>query len=110
MLLAWLVIYLLQSGKTADYLNTPKRNDVYIFQEENKYAPMRIDSLTKTQVYMRSYTYYFEDAVPSDDQILANEFDTLLFAIYERAELKRLYNANQLVKIYRNPYKKTLPR
>ena len=73
---------------------------IYIFHEDNVYAPMRLDSIGNQQLYMRNYLYIFADAVPKKEQIIAEEFDLQIIVIYEQEELDRLYAEGILVKIY----------
>lgn len=94
------ILSLFGGDDTARLIKEPKEGQIYIFEEDNVYAPMRIDSIGEQHVYMRNYLYFFTDAIPERDQILAQEFDLAFFAIYEQSELNRLFEEGQLVKIY----------
>lgn len=96
----WLILFWWNSDDTKELLNHPKSGQVYIFQEGEQYAPMRLDSVSDQHLYMRNYLYLFADAIPKRDQILENEFDENFFAIYECKEMDRLYQAGNLVRIY----------
>ncbi|NOQ73730.1 MAG: hypothetical protein GQ574_17110 [Crocinitomix sp.] len=96
----WLLLYFLNSDNTEKLVNHPKVGGVYVFQEEELFAPMRIDSISDTHLYLRNYLYLFSDAVPKRNQILTDEFDLNFFAIYEKNEIRRLYDAGSLVKAY----------
>lgn len=104
LILAWLFLYWFNRGDdyTEEYIKIPSVKDIYIFKEDNTYAPMRLDSLTEDKYFMRNYLFYFEEAIPTKKQIKPNEFDTAFYAIYEKQEINRLYKANRLIKIYRN--------
>lgn len=99
---SWVILYLINSDKTEDYLKSPKVEDVYVFKEQNIYAPMLLDSISEDNYYMRNYLYHFADALPDQDEILLEEFDQSFYAIYEKGEIKRLFDISTLVKIYRN--------
>mgnify|MGYP000601200935 CR=1 FL=1 len=94
------VLSLFSTDDTARLVKEPKKGQIYIFEEDNVYAPMRIDSIGEKHIYMRNYLYFFADAIPARDQILAQEFDLAFFAIYERTELNSLFEEGKLVKIY----------
>lgn len=85
---------------TAILLDHPQTGQIYIFHEDNLYAPMRLDSVGTSQLFFRNYIFLFADAVPAQEQILADEFDLQFMAIYEKTELIRLYQEGLLVKIY----------
>lgn len=99
-MLAWLFLYFWKKDATDDYLKKPAIGHVYIFHYDNLYEPMRLDSISSNQLFMRNYLFQFTDAIPERDQILANEFDLNFYAIYEKDEIFRLRKAGQLVKIY----------
>jgi hypothetical protein len=96
----WLVLYLFNADDTEKLVDHPQVGQIYVFQEEDFFAPMRIDSVSEHHLYLRNYLYLFSDAVPKRSQILSNEFDLNFFAIYEKVEIRRLYGAGKLVKAY----------
>lgn len=102
LLVVWFGVYLFKSDQTENYLKNPARGDIYIMTDDEVYAPMRIDSLGDSLIYMRNYLFLFSDAIPKKEQIKAAEFDTEFYAIYGHKELKKLYSEGNLVKIYRD--------
>lgn len=100
LLLILLLVKFLNRDQTATLLASPQCGQIYIFHAENRYAPMRLDSISADQFFMRNYLFVFADAIPTKDQILSIEFDLEFMAIYEREELTRLYEEGRLVKIY----------
>ncbi|MFT5822508.1 MAG: hypothetical protein ACI8ZM_003764 [Crocinitomix sp.] len=96
----WLLLYFLNGDDTGKLVDHPKVGAVYIFQEEEVFAPMRIDSISDDHLFLRNYLYLFTDAVPKRSQIMADEFDLNFFAIYEKGEIQRLYTEGNLVKAY----------
>jgi hypothetical protein len=100
LLLIWGIILFINHDQTSKLLAHPQVGQVYIFQEGEKFAPMRLDSISENKRYMRNYAYLFADAIPPKEMILANEFDLQFFAIYEKSELDRLYETGKLVHIY----------
>ena len=101
LVVGWLVLFVFNADETEKYLHQPQKGDVYIFRENEIYAPMRLDSIGETTLYMRNYLFMFSDALPAQKQIIENEFDLEFYAIYERQEVKKLYKEERLVKIYR---------
>lgn len=97
---AWLLLYFFKGDNTERLVLNPKVGVIYIFQEDEVYAPMRIDSIANNQLFMRNYIYLFSDAIPKRVQILSEEFDLNFYAIYETREIKRLYEVGNLVKAY----------
>lgn len=96
----WFALFLFNSDKTESYLKNPEKGQVYIFKEDEVYAPMRLDSITSDRLFMRNYQFLFSDAIPKRSQILEEEFDLNFYAIYEKGEMERLYEEGNLVKIY----------
>jgi hypothetical protein len=96
----WLLLYLFKGDDTDKLIENPKVGMIYIFQEDEIYAPMRIDSIAAQQLYMRNYLFTFVDAIPKRNQIIGEEFDLNFFAIYEKSEILRLYEAGNIVKAY----------
>lgn len=96
----FLVAKWINSDKTGYCLDHPAVGQVYIFNEENLYAPMLLDSIDDQQLYFRDYSFVFMDAIPKREQILDAEFDHSFFAIYDQVELNRLYKSKQLIRIY----------
>jgi len=99
----WVVLYFFNySDKdTVNYLHNPTKGQIYIFEKDNVYAPMRLDSVSKTSLYLRNYMFTFVDAIPDRKQILSNEFDLNFYAIYQKEEMDRLYKEGNLVRIYK---------
>ena len=95
-----ILVRVLNRDQTRNLLSDPQVGQIYIFHEDNVYAPMRLDSIGNQQLYMRNYLYIFADAVPKKEQIIAEELDLQIMAIYEQEELDRLYAEGILVKIY----------
>ncbi len=101
--LGWLILYIIGSrDNTKHELEHPKVGQVYVFQDENFYAPMRLDSIGKDELFMRNYEFLFADAIPEREQILNQEFDSDFFAIYDRKEIENLYEEGRLVRIYKD--------
>lgn len=98
----WMIAFVFsRSNASVDgLLEKPKKGQIYIFQEGNHFAPMRLDSLSETELFMRNYQFLFADAIPKRGQIQNNEFDTVFYAVYQKEELKRLFKAGNLVHIY----------
>ncbi|MDG1916087.1 MAG: hypothetical protein P8I55_16050 [Crocinitomix sp.] len=96
----WLLLYFFKGDDTGKLIANPKVGMIYIFQEDEVYAPMRIDSIAEQQLYMRNYLFTFVDAVPKRKQIIAEEFDLNFYAIYEKREIRRLYEVGNIVKVY----------
>ena len=103
LLVGWLLVYFFgKEDRTAALVQMPSPGHIYIFEEDNVFAPMRLDSVSDTKLYMRNYIYFFTDAIPERDQILDAEFDENFFAIYDRTEIKRLHQEGNIVFIYPN--------
>lgn len=100
LLLIWGLILFFNRDQTSKLLAHPQVGQVYIFQEGEKFAPMRLDSIVDNKRFMRSYAFLFADAIPPREMILENEFDLQFFAIYEKSEIDRLYETGKLVRIY----------
>ena len=96
----WLLVYFFNTDQTEKQLNHHKVGNIYILNEESLYAPMRLDSISDSKLFMRNYLFQFSDAVPERNQILDYEFDLDFYAIYDTTEMRRLYNEGGLVKIY----------
>lgn len=101
-LILWVIVYSIQEPSQKEKVQNPHVNDVYILNNEHVFAPMRIDSISTTHIYMRNYLYFFSDAIPKKSQLLTNEFETAFFAIYTKEELLRLNATGKIVRIYRN--------
>jgi hypothetical protein len=98
----WGLLYFLQDkDRSEEYFAHPKMGDIYILKNGHQYAPIYLDSFSDNYFYMRNYNFLFEQAIPSEDQIMKSEFDFSLMAIYERDELLRLDSLGKLVRIYR---------
>ena len=101
LLVVWLVLYLIQSDKTDEYLGSPKTGDIYILTNDTIYAPMRLDRVEEDQFYMHNYNAIFKEALPKRNQILNIEFDTMFYAVYSKSEIQRLRTSGQITKVYR---------
>lgn len=100
LLLIWGIILFINRDQTSKLLANPQVGQVYIFQEGEKFAPMRLDSIVDNKRFMRNYAYLFAESIPPREMILENEFDLQFFAIYEKSELDRLYETGTLIRIY----------
>lgn len=101
LLFGWLAVFMFKGDGTAELVAHPTVGTIYIFQEDEVYAPMRIDSISEEQLFMRNYLFLFTDAIPKQAQILNDEFDLNFYAIYEKGEIQRLFKEGNLVKAYR---------
>jgi len=95
-------LWLKDSNRLKNYAENPRVGDIYIFQEDNVYAPVRIDKMENDQIWMLNYQYFFSEAVPDREQILDDEFDLNNHLIYEREELRRMFEQGRVAEIYRD--------
>lgn len=84
-----------------ELVNDPKENDIYIFQENDVYFPVLVDSVAGEQIVCVNSAFRFEDAIPELEDLPKSDFDFSFKLIYEKAELKRLYEEGSIVEIYR---------
>ena len=98
----WVMVFVIGKwdNSVQRYINNPKKGQIYVFEEDNFFAPMRLDSVSENELFLRNYLFLFEDAIPKKSQISHSEFDTLFFAIYTKAEMIRLSEEGNLVHIY----------
>ena len=97
-----LLIWWRDSARLSEYIDNPEKGDIYILNEDDIYAPIRIDRIESSEIWMLNYMFFFSDAVPDREQILDHEFDQSNHLIYERSELKKMYEEGKVVEIYRD--------
>lgn len=85
----------------AVYMDAPQKNDIYIFEENKVYFPMLVDSVAGEKIFCVNSAFRFEEAIPELEDLPQGDFDFSFHLIYERTELKRLYEEGNIVKIYR---------
>ena len=82
-------------------IESPQKNDIYIFEENTVYFPILVDSVAGEQIFCVNSDFKFVDAVPELEDLPKSDFDFSFLLIYEKAELKRLYESGSIVEIYR---------
>lgn len=92
---------------TQEYFETPRTGDIYIFGNEGIYLPERLIEVSEdSSIYsFVEYQFIFTEAIPKENQILADEFIDEVILYYDSSELLKLWSENRIVKIYR-PKKK----
>jgi phage regulator Rha-like protein len=83
------------------YMDAPQKNDIYIFEENQVYFPILVDSVAGEKIYCVNSAFKFVDAIPELEELPKRDFDFSFQLVYEKAELKRLYQSGNIVKIYR---------
>ncbi len=86
--------------QTEDFFHKPEAGQIYILNNADSYAVMRLNQVTDQHYFFSNYDFIFKDAIPKREQILENEFDLNFNVIYERAEINRLYQTKRIVRIY----------
>ncbi len=97
----WIVLRFFSKDSTKYYINHPKQGDIYIFSDNENYAPMRLDSMDESKYFMRNYIFLFSEAIPRKKQIIDSEFDLNFYAIYEAEEINRLNLEGNIIIVYR---------
>lgn len=97
-----LIAWWMNSNRLDKYINHPEIGDIYILQDEEIYAPIKVDRIDDKEIWMRNYIYIFADAVPDREQILDHEFDLSNHLIYDREEILLMYENGKIVEIYRD--------
>jgi hypothetical protein len=82
-------------------MDAPQKNDIYIFEENEVYFPILVDSVAGEQIFCVNSAFKFVDAVPELEDLPKSDFDFTFHLIYEKAELKRLYDSGSIIEIYR---------
>jgi hypothetical protein len=82
-------------------IESPQKNDIYIFEENTVYFPILVDSVAGEQIFCVNSDFKFVDAVPELEDLPKSDFDFSFHLIYEKAELKRLYESGSIIEIYR---------
>ena len=85
----------------AELINSPQPRDIYILEEKGVYYPMKLDSVANDVIYMVNSKFVFTDAIPQPGDLPDNDFDYAFHLIYEREELKRLYDDGKIIEVYR---------
>lgn len=88
-------------SNNAGYLDAPQKNDIYIFEESEVYFPVLVDSVAGEKIFCVNSAFKFVDAIPQLEDLPKRDFDFSFHLIYEKAELKRLYEDGSIVEIYR---------
>jgi hypothetical protein len=65
------------------------------------YFPILVDSVAGEQIFCVNSAFKFVDAVPELEDLPKSDFDFSFHLIYEKAELKRLYESGSIIEIYR---------
>ncbi len=84
-----------------DLIESPQKNDIYIFEENEVYFPIMVDSVAGEQIFCVNSAFKFVDAVPELEDLPKSDFDFTFHLIYEKAELKRLHESGSIIEIYR---------
>lgn len=102
LIILWLLLKWIsqQDDSVETFIDSPQKGQVYIMKENEVYAPMKIDSVSSSEIFMLNYEYIFKDAIPARKQIIDEEFDFKNHAVYAKDEIKRLANKEIIVKIY----------
>lgn len=82
-------------------IETPHENDIYIFEENDVYFPILVDSVADEKIFCVNSAFRFEEAIPQLEDLPKSDFDFSFHLIYEKAELKRLYEDGSIIEIYR---------
>jgi len=99
--LLFLAIFIFSCTNNLDLINSPKKNDIYIFEEAGTYSPMKVDDVKGDTLYLVNSKFVFQEAMPQSSDILDEEFDRTFFLIYEKKEIQRLFNEGKIVEVYR---------
>jgi hypothetical protein len=82
-------------------MDAPKENDIYIFEENDVYFPILVDSVAGEKIICVNSAFKFAEAIPELEDLPKSDFDFSFQLIYDKAELKRLHENGSIVEIYR---------
>ncbi len=102
LLICVLIAWLLNASRLDDYAENPEIGDIYILEQLEIYAPLRITNVKTDQVIFQQYLFSFGQAVPDRELLLDNEWDFTMDVTYEKTEILRLYDEGTVVEIYRD--------
>jgi len=84
-----------------EYIENPLDGDIYVFEENEIYFPVMVDSVAGETIYCVNSKFKFADALPDLSDLPLNDFDFTFHLIYEKAEIQRLFNEGKIVEVYR---------
>lgn len=83
------------------FIDNPVSGDIYIFEENEVFYPVMVDSISEKTIFCVNSRFKFVDAIPTLKDLPKHDFDFSFHLMYERDELKRLYESGQIIEVYR---------
>lgn len=98
---ASIFFFFLSCSSDVSLIDAPESGDIYIFEELDYYYPVMVDSISENALFCVNSKFMFTEAIPEIKDLPKEDFDFTFYLIYEKQEIKDLYETGNIIEVYR---------